>query len=85
LPNTQYHNAFLIMLKGRAITFYYNNLSSKDYSFKNMILKIKIHFETEKNRQLYLSEWKIITFSKTITNNLNKTRLKCLQILFDTL
>jgi hypothetical protein len=44
------------MLKGRAATFYYNNLSNKDYSFKNIILKIKIYFETEKNRQLYLSE-----------------------------
>jgi hypothetical protein len=37
------------MLKGRAAIFYYNNLSDKDYSFKNMILKIKIHFEIEEN------------------------------------
>jgi hypothetical protein len=44
------------MLKERAITFYYNNLSGKGYSFKNMILKIKIHFEIEENRQLYLSK-----------------------------
>jgi hypothetical protein len=78
LPDTQYYNAFLIMLKGRAATFYYNNLSGKDYNFKNIILKTKIHFEIKENRQLYLSEWKIITFSKTITDNLNKTRLKCL-------
>jgi hypothetical protein len=56
LLNIQYHNAFLIMLKGRAATFYYNNLSSKDYNFKNIIIKTKIYFETEKNRQLYLSE-----------------------------
>jgi hypothetical protein len=84
LPNTQYHNTFSIMLKGRAATFYYDNLFNKDYNFKNMIIKIKIHFETKKNRQLYLSKWKIIIFSKTITNNLNKTRLKCFQILFDT-
>jgi hypothetical protein len=44
------------MLKGRAATFYYNNLFSKDYSFKNIIIKIKIHFEIKENRQLYLSE-----------------------------
>jgi hypothetical protein len=50
LLDTQYYNVFLIMLKGRVTTFYYNNLSSKDYSFKNMILKIKIHFEIEENR-----------------------------------
>jgi hypothetical protein len=66
------------MLKGRVTTFYYNNLSGKDYSFKNMILKIKIHFEIEKNCQLYLSKWKITTLSKIITNNPDKTRLECL-------
>jgi hypothetical protein len=56
LPDIQYHNAFSVMLKGRAATFYYNNLFNKGYGFKNIILKIKIHFETEENRQLYLSE-----------------------------
>jgi hypothetical protein len=44
------------MLKRRAVTFYYNNLFSKDYNFKNIILKIKIHFEIEENCQLYLSK-----------------------------
>jgi hypothetical protein len=44
------------MLKERAATFYYNNLSNKDYDFKNIISKTKIYFETEKNRQLYLSK-----------------------------
>jgi hypothetical protein len=66
------------MLKGRAATFYYNNLFGKNYHFKNMILKTKIHFEIKENRQLYLSEWKVITLSKTITDNLNKIRLECL-------
>jgi hypothetical protein len=56
LLNTQYYNAFLIMLKRRAVTFYYDNLFNKDYNFKNIILKIKIHFEIKKNRQLYLSK-----------------------------
>jgi hypothetical protein len=56
LPNTQYYNAFSVMLKERAIIFYYNNLSNKDYSFKNIILKIKIYFEIKENRQLYLSK-----------------------------
>jgi hypothetical protein len=44
------------MLKRRAIIFYYNNLSGKDYNFKNIILKTKIYFEIKENRQLYLSE-----------------------------
>jgi hypothetical protein len=50
LPDTQYYNAFLIMLKGRAAIFYYNNLFDKGYDFKDIIIKIKIHFEIEKNR-----------------------------------
>jgi hypothetical protein len=48
LLNIQYYNAFSIMFKGRAAIFYYNNLSGKDYNFKNIILKTKIHFETKK-------------------------------------
>ena len=31
LLNIQYYNAFLVMLKGRAAIFYYNNLFSKGY------------------------------------------------------
>jgi hypothetical protein len=56
LPNIQYYNAFLIMLKGRVAIFYYNNLSNKGYGFENIIIKIKIYFEIEENRQLYLSK-----------------------------
>jgi hypothetical protein len=33
LSDTQYHNAFSVMLKGRAATFYYDNLSGKGYGF----------------------------------------------------
>jgi hypothetical protein len=50
LPDIQYHNAFSIMLKGRAVTFYYNNLFGKSYDFKDIIIKTKIHFEIEENR-----------------------------------
>jgi hypothetical protein len=44
------------MLKGRAAIFYYNNLFSKGYNFEDIIIKTKIYFETEENRQLYLSK-----------------------------
>jgi hypothetical protein len=56
LPDIQYYNAFLVMLKKRVTIFYYNNLSDKDYNFKNIITKTKIYFEIEENRQLYLSK-----------------------------
>jgi hypothetical protein len=50
LLNIQYYNAFSVMFKGRAATFYYNNLSGKGYDFENIIIKTKIYFETEENR-----------------------------------
>jgi hypothetical protein len=50
LLDIQYYNVFSIMFKGRAVTFYYNDLFDKDYSFKNMILKTKIYFEIKENR-----------------------------------
>ena len=56
LLDIQYYNAFSVMFKGRATTFYYNNLSGKGYSFKDIIIKTKTHFEIKENRQLYLSE-----------------------------
>jgi hypothetical protein len=56
LLDIQYYNVFLVILKGRVVIFYYNNLSSKGYDFKNIILKTKIYFEIKENRQLYLSK-----------------------------
>ena len=46
---------------------------------------MKIHFETDQNRQLYLLEWRTTTFLKIINENPDKNRLECLQILFDKL
>jgi hypothetical protein len=56
LSDIQYHNVFLVILKERATTFYYNNLSNKSYNFENIIIKTKIHFEIKENCQLYLSK-----------------------------
>ena len=56
MANTQYYNAFSIILKGRAVTFYYDRLSNWDYRFENMLAITKTHFETEKNYQFYMSK-----------------------------
>jgi hypothetical protein len=85
MSNTQYHNAFSVMFKGRAATFYYDKLSNKDYRFENMLAITRIYFETEKNRQFYILEWKEITLPKIILNNLNKTRLECFKLMFNKL
>ncbi len=49
-PN-QYYNAYSVMLKGRASTFYYDRLARKGYNFNQMIYKTKCHFETKENKQ----------------------------------
>ena len=85
IPNDQYSHAFSIMLKNRALTFYYDNLAGRGYDFTHMIYETKIHFHTEENHQLYLSEWRETTFLRIIASHPEKLRLDCLQILFDQL
>jgi hypothetical protein len=83
LLETQYFNAFSIMLKGRASNFYYDKISGKFYDFYTMVIMTKTHFETEENLQKYLSEWREITFFRTISDNPGKSRLDCFQITVD--
>ena len=58
------------MLKGQTSTFYYNYLAEKGYNFNRIIYKLRYHFETEKNKQQYILEWREITFLRIITINL---------------
>jgi hypothetical protein len=56
VPEDQYHNAFLVMLKDCASTFYYDRITGRPYDFITMVAMVKEHFETEENRQFYMSE-----------------------------
>jgi hypothetical protein len=73
------------MLKGRASTFYYDRLAGKGNDFNRMIYESRCHFETEENKQQYMSEWREITFPRIITANPGIPRLEYLQKLFDRL
>jgi hypothetical protein len=73
------------MLKGRATTFYYDYIAGKRHDFDTMLQLIRTHFETDENRQLYMSEWRDTTFQKVINSNPTKSRVECLQLLFNTL
>ena len=55
LPHSLYNIAFPTMLKGRASNFYYDQLSGKGYDFDYMVFKIKVHFDTDENRQEYMT------------------------------
>ena len=56
LPKDQYHNAFLVMLKDCASTFYYSRITGRPYDFIMMVAMVKEHFETEENCQFYMSK-----------------------------
>jgi hypothetical protein len=85
LPETQYHNAYSVMLKERASNFYYDKLAGRSHDFQTMIDLTKAHFETEENDQKYLSEWRETTLLRMISENPGKSRLECFQLTVDKL
>lgn len=85
LEDYQYDKAFSVMLKGRASSFYYNKISGRNMDWNTAVTMMRSHFETEENRQLYLSLWRETTLLRTIQANPSKSRLDCLQLLLDQL
>ncbi len=79
----QYADAFSIMLKSRAATFYYDKLIGCSYD--KMIHDIREHFETDEVKQQYLSEWRECTLSRVIAENPSLSKLECLNKLLDKL
>jgi len=49
IQHYQYHYTFSVMLKGRAVTFYYNHIAGKRYNFNIMLNLTKAYFETDEN------------------------------------
>jgi len=80
-----YHLAFSLMLKDKALDFYYDKITGRSYDFIQMINVTRVHFETEENRQRYLTEWNTLTLPVVVRKNPDKAKLECLEILFDTL
>jgi hypothetical protein len=78
LSKAQYYYVYSAMLKGHASFFYYDKIIGRMYDFQTIVIMIRTHFKTKENHQKYLSEWRETTLICTISENLNKTRLKCL-------
>jgi hypothetical protein len=68
------------MLKDRASDFYYDSIMGKTTDFDTMVAMTRTHFETEENRQVYLTEWRESTLIKITASNLAKSKMKCLQL-----
>jgi hypothetical protein len=69
------------MLKGSASDFYYDSIMGKTTDIYTMIAMTKAHFETEENRQMYLTEWRETTLMKITAFNPAKSKIECLQLL----
>ena len=72
----QFHHAFSVMLKGRAETFYHDHITGKRYDFDTMLRLTRTHFETDKNRQLHMPEWRETTFQRAINSIKHRWRSK---------
>ena len=81
----QYHDAYSLMLRGRASNFYYDHLASKGLTFAEMETRTRSFFETEETSQEYLQLWRQTTLPGIISKYPSKPRSECLQMLFDTL
>ena len=56
LKEAQFYLIFFIMLKNKAFDFYYDKITKRSYDFRTIVNLMRSHFETEENRQKYLSE-----------------------------
>ena len=52
-------------------------------SLKQMIKMTRLHFETGERTQALLKVWRDTTLQKIIFDNPDKSRLECLELLFD--
>jgi hypothetical protein len=84
LPS-DYTKVFDLMLIGRAKDFYYEKLVNSSLEFHQLVKVVQGHFETAENRQKYLGDWQSTTLPQVIKRNRDKSKLECLDILFDTL
>lgn len=87
IPHAQFAGAFSIMLKGKALRYYFDRLceANRDLDFHTLVARVKNHFETEESRQAYLAAWRNTTLPRVIHENPEKSHLECLDILLDRL
>ncbi|KAF6810363.1 hypothetical protein CMUS01_13478 [Colletotrichum musicola] len=87
IPQTKWGGAFSVMLKGRALVYYYHYIYDPDnlLSFHDAGIVMRSHFESDKSRQAHLNSWQNTTFVSIIQDNPGKTKTEALEILFDKL
>jgi hypothetical protein len=79
IPARGYHEAYSIMLKGKARDFYYHYIDSQGLTFLEMIARIYTYFHTPENHQFYINEWRSTVLKDVITANPEKNITWCLE------
>ena len=81
----RYKMAFATMLRGKALTYYYQYISPHNYTFDSMTQKLREYFHTAENHQLFLNEWRTLMLKDIITANPDKDLAQCLEIVINKL
>ncbi|KAK6211233.1 hypothetical protein QIS74_10497 [Colletotrichum tabaci] len=87
IPQRHFAGAFSIMLRDKALAFYFDRLCDDQapVDFHAMASRVKLHFETEESRQAYLTEWRNTTFDRVIIDNPGKSKMEVLEVMLDKL
>ena len=81
---TQFHGVFPHILSKRAQEYYLHNVDPS-LPFAETYERLKMHFDTEVNRQQYHTDWSSITFHTVQAANPGKNKTEILQTLLDKL
>ena len=73
------------MLKGQASAVYYRTIWNQNLSFDKMIALTRATFETETSKQEYIMLWKGTTLRTIISDNNDKPKIECLDLLAEQL
>ncbi|KAJ0163968.1 hypothetical protein CTA2_2026 [Colletotrichum tanaceti] len=89
IPSSNFAGAFSMMLKGRALDFYYYRLCEVDVDsprdFLAMVRRVREYFETQDRLFQYDAEWNNISLRSIILENPRKTTAECFELLLDKL
>jgi hypothetical protein len=81
---SQFHAVFPRILAGRAERYHVSYVDTED-TFAVAYGKLKVHFDTDANHQLYHKEWHLIEFAATKREHPDKSPTEALELIFNKL
>jgi thymidylate synthase len=85
LPESAYKKALPVMLKGRALEYYYTGLIQKNLDFDQLCTAIEQHFEDANHRRNTLTEWNNLDLLSLKSQNPDKSTGHCFELLISKL